>query len=200
MAHQRQLRLFDAPKRRCMGRPRLHDPGIAHTKRPSVSSKLPLHVTIRMEDAVWNLRSRRSFRIVEKALFAASARFASVCHFSVQGNHIHLLVEANDKRSLSSAMRSLGVRVARGMNRLMSRRGRVVAHRYHARALRTPSEVRRARDYVLGNHAQYARAWRHSTPSRSIDPYSSAAQREMPTPRTWLLRVGWRVASQPPTR
>jgi REP element-mobilizing transposase RayT len=180
-----------------MGRPRLHDPGIAHTRRPSVSDRLPLHVTVRMEAAVWNLRSQRSFRIVEKALFSASARFARVCHFSVQGNHIHLIIEAGDKRALSSAMRSLGVRVARGMNRLMGRRGRVIAHRYHARALRTPAEVRRARHYVLANHQRHAREnGRASTPA--LDSYSSAAFTGLPAPQTWLLRVGWksRVASR----
>jgi REP element-mobilizing transposase RayT len=149
-----------------------------------------------MEDAVWNLRSRRSFRIVEKALFAASARFARVCHFSVQGNHIHLIIEAADKRALSSAMRSLGVRVARGMNRLMGRRGRVIAHRYHARALRTPTEVRRARHYVLANHQKHAADnGRPTSPAKDI--YASAAFTSLPAPRTWLLRVGWKIARSP---
>ncbi len=198
MGRRRQLGLFVEPKRRRMGRPRLHDPGIGHTRRPSVSDRLPLHVTVRMEDIVWNLRSRRSFRIVEKALFAASARFARLCHFSVQGNHIHLIIEAADKRALSSVMRSLGVRVARGMNRLMGRRGRVIAHRYHARALRTPTEVRRVRHYVLANHQKHARETGRAC-SSAIDVYSSAAFTGLPTPQTWLLRVGWksRVASRP---
>jgi hypothetical protein len=152
---------------------------------------LPLHVTLKMERVVWNLRSRRSFRIVERALFSIG-QFANVCHFSVQGDHIHLLVEATNKRALSSAMRSLGVRIARGMNRLMSRRGRVVAHRYHARALRTPSEVRRARRYVLGNYAKHARDAGRSVTHNYVDPYSSAALASLAAPRTWLLRIGWR--------
>jgi REP element-mobilizing transposase RayT len=195
MARPAQLPLFAMKKRARMGRPRLHDPGIAHVRRPSVSERLPLHVTLKMERVVWNLRSRRSFRIVEKALFSIS-QFANVCHFSVQGDHIHLLVEATDKRRLSSAMRSLGVRIARGMNRLMGRRGRVVAHRYHARALRTPSEVRRARRYVLGNHEKHARKAGRAAFRVLVDPYSSAAQSELPVPRTWLLRVGWRRGSE----
>jgi REP element-mobilizing transposase RayT len=151
-----------------------------------------LHVTLRMDPHVWNLRSRRSFRIIRKALFAASERFAHVCEFSVQGNHIHLLVEAADKRHLSSAMRSLGVRIARNMNRLMARRGRVVAHRYHARPLRTPSEVRRARSYVHANHAKHAHAWGRT--AAAVDVYSAAAVDHLPSPRTWLLRVGWKRA------
>src|SRR6187397_2076799 len=94
-------------KRKGAGRPRLHDVGIAHRRRPSVSPKVPVHVTLRMEAHVWNLRSKRSFRILERALFFASNRQdAQVVHFSVQGNHIHMLVEADDKRALSRAMRS----------------------------------------------------------------------------------------------
>jgi REP element-mobilizing transposase RayT len=142
-----------------------------------------------MDPHVWNLRSRRSFRIIRKALFAVSERFSRICEFSVQGNHIHLLVEAADKRHLSSAMRSLGVRVARNMNTLMGRRGRVVAHRYHARPLRTPTEVRRARSYVLGDFAKLARG-RAST--AVDDVYSSIAADDLPAPQTWLLRVGWK--------
>jgi len=41
-------------------------------------------------------------------------------------------------------MRSIGARIARAVNRVFCRRGAVLADRYHARVLRTPTEVRRA--------------------------------------------------------
>ena len=177
------------------GRPRLHDEGIAHRRRPSISPKLPVHVTLRMAERVFNLRSRRSFRIVERALLAASRRpDARIVHFSVQGNHLHLLVEADDRRALSSAMRSLGIRIGLGMNLLMRSSGRVVAHRYHARALRTPTEVYRALGYVRHNHAVHA-ARRGEAPRPSVDAYSSDAKTlsfTPPAPKTWLLSTGWR--------
>jgi len=34
-----------------------------------------------------------------------------VVHFSVQGDHVHLIVEADDNRSLSHGMQSLAVRI-----------------------------------------------------------------------------------------
>ncbi|HWV38452.1 MAG TPA: hypothetical protein VN033_08235 [Vulgatibacter sp.] len=40
-------------------------------------------------------------------------------HHSVQGNHLHLIVEAKDARALSRGMQGLSIRVAQGMNRLM---------------------------------------------------------------------------------
>ena len=197
-----QLSLLPPAKRRPrMGRPRLHDAGIAHTRRPALASRVPLHVTLRMDAHVWNLRSRRSFRIVERALWAAGTREdARICHYSVQGNHVHLLVEASDKRALSSAMRSLAIRMGLGLNRLMGTKGRVVAHRYHARALRTPTEVRNALGYVLHNRRKHADEQQRSLRADFVDPYSSAAPHAFtpPAPRTWLLATGWRRAVRPP--
>ena len=72
---------------------------------------MPLHVTLRMAPHVYNLRSRRAFRVITAALRISSDRFnVRVVEFSVQGNHIHLVVEAPDRR----ALQGLAIRVARG--------------------------------------------------------------------------------------
>jgi hypothetical protein len=62
-----------------------------------------------------------------------------------------LLVEAEDERALSRGMNGLGVRVARGLNKVMRRKGTVLEERYHGHILRTPTEVRNARHYLLAN-------------------------------------------------
>ena len=65
---------------------------------------MPLHVTLRMAPHVYNLRSRRSFRVIAAALRIAGDRFnVRVIQFSVQGNHIHLVVEAPNRRALARA-------------------------------------------------------------------------------------------------
>ena len=132
---------------------------------------------------VWNLRSRRSFRVIGHALELAAVRFETrLCEFSIQGNHIHLVVEARGPKALSQAMQGLGVRVARGLNRMMDRRGRVFADRYHAHVLRTPTEVKRAVHYVRNNFAKH-------TGARYVDEYSSANPAfALPRPASWLLR------------
>jgi hypothetical protein len=61
-------------------------------------------------------------------------------HYSVQGNHVHLLVEANDEKALSKGMNGLGTRIARRLNRVMGRKGKVLDDRYHGHILRTPTE------------------------------------------------------------
>jgi REP element-mobilizing transposase RayT len=142
---------------------------------------------------VWNLRSRRSFAIIGRALRAAADRFAvRLCEFSVQGNHLHLVVEAADRVALGRAMKGLGVRLAKGLNRLMNgRRGQVVADRYHAHILRTPSEVKRAVTYVRHNHRKHTLERGGVLSPSFVDPYSSASGEHgvpLPEPHTWLLR------------
>ena len=141
-------------------KPRGERPGVAHTPRPRLASRYPVHVTLRVRPHVFQLRSRRCFRVLGAAFLAARERHGvRLCHYSVQGNHVHLLVEARDAAALGRAMKGLGVRLARGLNRLMGTRGAVLADRYHARILRTPREIRHALAYVLGNHRDHARQW-----------------------------------------
>src|SRR5262249_19560185 len=81
-------------------------PGVPHRPRLGLERRLPVHVTVRMAEHVWNLRSRRSFRIIAPAVHKAMDRFeVRLVKFSVQGNHIHLLVEAGDRNSLGRAIK-----------------------------------------------------------------------------------------------
>ena len=135
-----------------------------------------------------------------------------IVEFNVLGNHLHLIVEAADKDALARGIQGFSVRAARRLNSALKRRGKLFAHRYHARSLRTPREVRNVLAYVLLNRKhhdatkRYGRYW--------IDACSSAAwftgwaepvrrdevwKRELvalpkPTaePRTWLLTTGWK--------
>jgi REP element-mobilizing transposase RayT len=183
-------------KRAGAGRKRIHEEWIAHRRRPSVSPNVPVHVTVRMASGVCNLRRTRAFRAVERALFFTANRDdAHIVHFSVQSNHIHMLVEAADRRALSSAMRSLNIRMARGLNEVMRSRGQVIDHRYHARPLRSPTEVYRALGYVRNNRRIHAaRGGRRI--SAVIDPCSSDSRAltfRPPAAVTWLLARGWRL-------
>lgn len=175
--------------------------------RPALSRHTPVHVTLRVLPHVWNLRSRRSLGVIEHALEKVRERWSElrVVHFSVEGNHLHLLVEAEGNRALSEGMQGLTIRLAKGLNRLMGRRGKVFADRFHAHVLSTPAEVRNALAYVLLNHRSHrARAGERVGPG-ALDPFSSAAcfdgwadrtpwaePRVTSPPSTWLLARGWR--------
>jgi REP element-mobilizing transposase RayT len=158
----------------------------------------PLHVTLRATTAV---RCLRSARVYPAALAAASHATFRIFQFSVQDDHVHLLVEADDAHAFSSGLRGLTIRVARAVNRALGRRGPVWADRYHARALATPRAVRNALVYVLMNLRK------HHGGEGGIDPCSSAPWFEGwrepisvhptgPSPvhpaRTWLAAAGWK--------
>jgi len=137
-------------------------------------------VTWRMREGVWNLRSRRCFTALRRAFWGGANRFGfRLIHYSVQGNHMHLLVEAQDEKVLARGMCGLGVRIAKGLNRVMERHGKVLDERYHARILRTPTEVVHARKYLLDNaHNHYG--------YRFVDPFASRAP--VAAPVTFLMR------------
>src|SRR5450432_841208 len=132
------------------GRPRLKSrKNVPHRARPEHNRSYPVHVTLRTARRLPSLRSQTLFLEIRDALREASRSFYRVVHFSVQTDHIHLVVEAADKASLIEGTRGLCIRFARTVNSQLKRRGRAFGDRYHARALATPRELRNAIVYVL---------------------------------------------------
>ena len=148
------------------------------------------HVTLRLGQGLPTLRSKRV------------ARAFRLGHYSLQRNHVHLIAEAENAAALGRGVRALGIRLARAANRIWSRRGPVIADRYHFRLLRTPREVRNALRYVLLNVRKHVRSHTgsvHPDPASS-GPWFEAWEEYFPRPRapspvakarSWLLGQGW---------
>jgi len=184
---------------------------VARTKRPLLSANHPVHVNWRVLPHVWNLRSRRGFRVILRALAASAQRTAvRVTHFSVMGNHVHLIVEADGTAALSRGMQGIAIRLAKGLNKMMEgRHGKVFADRYHAHPLSNPTETRNAIAYVMNNARVHAERQGRSGP-RGDDEYAvgpeqlvarktlwrrlSAWGPPVVAPSSWLLTAGWRLA------
>jgi len=198
-------------KRRGAGRkPKGDVAGMPHAKRPRFKRSEPVHVTIKLERGLPSLRAAAAFRAARSALSAGSERFGfRLVHWSVQSNHAHLIVEVDNERALSRGMKGLCVRIARAVNELWKRSGQVFADRFHARALRTPTEVRNALRYVLRNIEKHglslvngidpcsSSAWFDGwAPSRrltsAVSSSGAAAESIFGRARTWLLAKGWR--------
>ena len=182
-------------KRRGAGRPPKGDKaGVSHLRREPVAARHPVHVTLRLGPGVGYLRTQRRTRVIEGALAEAKERFGMrVIHYSIQGNHLHLIVEVEDSAALGRAMQGLAIRVARRLNALAARTGRVFADRYHAHVLRSRREAANALQYVARNYAHHAR---ENVSRHFVDPCSSArwlgiappADAPVARPRLWLLR------------
>lgn len=193
-------------RRKGAGRKRGDNAGTPHKARPRHKRHQPVHVTLRLLAGLPSLRRADVFPVVKRALAAGSERegFALV-HYSVQSNHLHLIVEADDSRALSGGVAGLAIRVARRLNAHLARRGRVFAGRFHAHALKTPREVRNALAYVLLNHRHHRASRRGGdaafdpcSSSACFDGWAHAPPRCTPddagvcAPTTWLLAKGWR--------
>ncbi|MCA9670747.1 MAG: transposase [Myxococcales bacterium] len=220
--HRPQQLSIDLPKprvgwggrRRGAGRKRGPKSGVMHRARQWFDRPRVAHVTLRVVEDVPNLRScHEVFGVVWQALLASA--WGPCCevernrngfrlvHFTVQGNHLHLVVEAAHSKRLSRGMHALKVRVAKRINGLLKRKGAVFTERYHVRFLKTPTEVRNVLCYVLNNTRRH---WRGRPPRATwVDPQSSARwfngwrtevvphdDNPLPAARTFLLRKGWR--------
>ena len=151
-----------------------------HQARPAVRASEPVHVTVRAVARVGRLRKHDIFLAVRDAtICVAKHEDFRIVHLSIQGTHLHFIVEAASKRALAAGMRAFQISAARQINRVLGERagakcgGQVFADRYHARIMRTPREVRNCIAYVLNN-------WRHHGEDRTrrarawdVDPFSS---------------------------
>jgi putative transposase len=188
-------------RRRGAGRKRA--PGarksVSHRPRAPHEPRYPVHVTLRATVGLPSLRGERCVAALRRALAMASTSSFRVLHFSIQADHVHLLVESDDMAGFPRAVQGLSIRTAKALNRTLGRRGRVWDDRFHARDLTTPREVRHALVYVLNNFRK------HMPRVRGTDPCSSAkwfagwkesvpenvAVSPLSIPRTWLASVGW---------
>src|SRR5207244_300380 len=181
-------------KRRGAGRPANGArAGVSHLRRPEIARRHPVHVTLRVREGLGYLRGFSRVKAIEEALREAKERFGlRIIHYSIQGMHLHLLVEVDDRASLSRGMQGLAIRIALRLNALAKRRGKVFADRYHAHLLRTRRETANALRYVARNYSHHAR---ENLPPDFVDPCSSARwlrtapppEAPVVRPRTWLL-------------
>jgi REP element-mobilizing transposase RayT len=179
-------------------------PMVSHRKREVISGREPVHVTVRLIKGLPSLRRMRVLSVLKVAFAAGCDRFGfRLVQWSVLSNHIHFIVEAEDNEALSKGMQGLQVRVARALNKLWGRKGRVFSGRFHARVLRTPREVRNALVYVLQNARRHGlkvhshldayasgfwfSGWKEGTPGLVGDQGPLPLARA----RTWLLKTGW---------
>src|SRR5215831_5557057 len=157
-----QLPLFKqrGGKRRGAGRPpKGSRAGSPHNQRPFLDPRYPVHVTLRVVDAVRSLRRRRTYHAIREATLVTARRDNfRIVQLSIQRTHVHLLVEADDKAALAAGMQGFQISAAKHLNAAISkgrpgprRRGAVFPDRYHAEIITSPTQARHALSYVVNN-------------------------------------------------
>jgi len=193
--------------------PRGKRPSERHKLRAKVSRHEPLHVVCRVVRDVGALRKRKMYVAIRRALVVTfGCEGFRIVHLSIQGTHLHFVIEAEDKHRLAKGMQGLLISAAKHLNAACSRRrGQVFADRYHAEAMTSPKQVRNTLAYVLNNWRKHDEHRRPLVSAWSIDLFSSAVsfdgwldrdEADVPPPtyerlpvhrpKSWLLNVGWR--------
>jgi putative transposase len=202
---QRALEFPNAWRGRRAGsgpKPKGEQAGVSHRQRAVLASRFPVHVTLKLQRGLPSLRRKHAYAVLVGAFAAMRGReHFRLVHYSAQSNHVHLLCEARDRGELARGIQALAIRIAKRLNRLWNRAGRLFADRYHDHILRTPREVRNALAYVLNNAAKHG----IELPRGKPDPYSSGRwfggwrgsstcgsdSSPLARARTWLLSIGW---------
>jgi REP element-mobilizing transposase RayT len=199
--------------------------GERHEARPDFKRHHALHVVMRVAPAVGSLRRRTMYKAMRDATITAALReWVRIVHISLQRDHVHLIVEAEDKAALGRGMQGFAISAARHVNTALGdgrrrRRGKVFADRYHVEVITSPTQARHAIRYVLSNWRKHQEDREGLASTWLVDPFSSGISfpdwaelqdralmwpiREtydplmVRRPRSWLLREGWRRAGGP---
>ena len=123
---------------------------------------------MRLRPLAVSLRSKRMLRAFQSAAKGAAKFGLRLNQFSLMGNHLHFIAEADGNQALARGMRSFGGRLGKSIRAAAGGRGAVFNGRFHLHALKTPTEYRRALGYVLLNHSKHAKL------EPRVDSYSSA--------------------------
>ena len=155
-------------RRRGAGRKRTNKRrGGPHRKRPELSPRHPVHVTLRARQRFPDMRRLDYYAVIRKVLahYLGGEGFR-IIHGSIQNTHFHFLVEARDKRALTRGVQSLTIRLSFALTGGI---GKVFEERYGAVQVRTARQARNTLAYVLNNWRRH-RVWAGDAP---VDPYSS---------------------------
>lgn len=172
-------------------------------------------MTIRVVQQMRSLRKRKKYKVLYDVFCKTRRPGFRICQYSVQDDHIHLIVEATNRATMTAGMRSVNIRIGKGINRAFGRKsGKVIGQRYHEEHLGSPRQVRNTLAYVLNNYiannsrrhggkdigaaggpdsfdpcssAEYFSGWKGAK-----DPVPITPDAPVSAPRTLLLRKLWR--------
>lgn len=146
---------------------------LPHVARPAHQRSNPVHVTLRAIAGLASFRMQLTYAAFERSVRDTRREDFRIAEFSVQVDHVHLVVEADDKEALARGMKSFSVRANRLFNAATGRgRGRVWRERYSRTDLTTPRQVRNALVYCLQNGRKHGAV--RSGSKLVIDACSSA--------------------------
>jgi REP element-mobilizing transposase RayT len=120
----------------------------------------PLHIVLKSSRAkgLWSLRHRKHQSKISSMVYVYAKRFrVQVYRFANVGNHLHLLVKANDRKDMADYLRVLAGRVAitvSGAQKHVKRIGKFWDHLCWSRLVKWGQEFGAISRYVFANEVE----------------------------------------------
>ncbi|MBC7430062.1 MAG: transposase [Bacteriovorax sp.] len=149
------------------GRPAINDRGIRHIRRDRITKPTSMHLTIKVREYKADIKSKRILRALHHAIIRARLKKLKVIHYTLEYNHVHLLVEASDHKVMHRGMQALGISLSKSINKIKCLKGTVYKHRYHLKRLTSTQQLKNVLHYIFNNGIHHKRT------SSILDPYNS---------------------------
>ena len=191
-------------RREGAGRKKVHKGAMNHVRREDFSARHPVHVLVRLLRGLPSLQSKKAYDALFDCFQKGCQREGfRIAHWSIQRNHLHLIVEASGTNELARGMQGLLIRIAKRLNKTWERSGSIFADRYHHSVAKTAREARNLLCYVLNNsrhHGSRARGpcrwssafWFDAWLQDAGDPPRADPDPPVARPRTTLLSSAWK--------
>ena len=164
-----------------------------------------MHITMRRVSNLPSFRQQRIGELVLRQMRRLNDESFQIVHFSIQGNHLHLLIEARDRATVIRKVTGLMVSFAKRLNLMLgNRRGKVWADRYFRPDITTSRQMHAALRYVFNNakkHGEipadvimldpYSTAWTFDGWDIDVPTPKNSEHWPRPAPRTRLLKKDW---------
>lgn len=159
-----------------------------------------MHMTVRRRDGLPSFRQQRVGKLLLGLIDDKNDETFQIADFSIQSNHLHFVVEANDRKTVIRKMQGFMIAFAKRLNRLLGRKkGKVWADRYFARDIESSRDMHNVLSYIFSNakkhgtipndprfYDTYSTAWRFfGFPLHGTDHWPR------PKPRTAMLAWWW---------
>jgi REP element-mobilizing transposase RayT len=143
--------------RKGAGRPAKNDKAIRHTARPFFTKTRSFMITVKVKKNKAEIRNKTVLHILKRAIQNARRQGLSVIHYTLEYDHAHLLIEAENNVMLGKGMQAFGVTFAKAINRARKQSGTVYKNRYHFSRITTPTQLKNVMNYIFTNGKKHGR-------------------------------------------
>jgi putative transposase len=179
--------------RRGAGRPN-RSQTVNHMRRPRVDFSKPLHITQKLKSGIPSLRRKDFERLFHGSLQGAKEAGLHVIQYSLQHDHIHMVVEVANNKKLRAGMYSLASSFARALQKKMGLTGGIFKGSFHMVVITSPTQMKRVLTYVLLNYCKHSKMLEH------LDPFSSGRffvkWRELLGRKRWNPVLEWEIQGE----